>query len=127
MALALTVMNAPNGHDNTQVRGAIEGTGVLSGSYTVGGEGAINWLTLKNVAGTAVTLNTLSTLPIWVEIQVGVPATSPATLFTVRYNYTTNKFQVFDVNGAELTAGAYAAAYIAPAKLYFKAEFPNAD
>lgn len=122
MALALTALNEPNGLDNTNRRQILEGTGVLSGSYALGGE-TTNWLTLTDVSGQKVLLDTLQSAPIWVEFIMDTPAATPLLLQPV-YNFTTNKLQFYTSStGAELAAGTYPTGYIGTAKLRFKVEF----
>lgn len=131
MALALKLIMGPKGGDNSQRRTIIQGTAVFSGSYVAGGE-AINWLTQPtNFEGGTVLLNTLSTAPLWVEFQQTSPATSTPVWYSLQYNYTSNKLQVF-VTGtaaggsAELTAGAYTTTLAAAGVTFqFKAEFLN--
>ncbi|MFP5230773.1 MAG: hypothetical protein ACLGXA_24415 [Acidobacteriota bacterium] len=121
MALALTVLNAPNGTDNSQKRTCVEGTGVLSGNYAAGGE-AINWLALQDASGQKVLLNTSNLSPLWVEFQIGVP---DGAVWPLVYNYSTGKLQSFvQSTGDEQSAGAYAGSQTG-ATLYFKAEFQN--
>jgi hypothetical protein len=120
MALALTVLNAPNGTDNSQKRLILEGTGVLSGDYAEGGE-AITWTGLQDAAGFNVLLNTKNPpVPLWVEFQVGEP---DGAVWPLVFNYSTGNLQSFvQSTGDEQSAGAYSGAQTG-AVLYFKAEF----
>lgn len=126
MALALKVLNAPSGDDNSQKRTILQGTGKLTGSYAAGGE-AINWETLVDVSGAAVLLNSLSSTPLWAEFQIGIPGATPL-WFLLQYNYTTGKLQIAVTGAAagdgfeQLAAGAYPADLTA-AIIYWKAEF----
>ena len=128
MALALSLLSAPDGGDNSQRRTMLMGTGVLSGSYTTGGE-TINWGTVGNSSGGDAQINTLSpTAPLWVEFQLGIVIASSPLMYVIQYNYSTGKLQIFVSNAAtdgleELAAGAYPASLTGIAKLYFKAEW----
>lgn len=131
MALALTVLNAPSGTDNSQTRTKLYGTAAFSGSYTAGGE-SVAWGSLNDVSGQVTLVNTLGTpAPVWVEFQLSQPASgSPAYTFRVEYNYTTGKFQVYgspatSAEGTgfeELAAGSYPA-NVSGAKWRWAAEF----
>lgn len=120
MALALTVLNAPNGQDNSQRRVIVEGTGVLTGDYATGGE-SINWLTLTDAAGNRVLINTGTSEPLWAEFYIGEP---DGAVWPIAYNYSTGKLQSFvQSTGDEIANGtAYSATQLG-ATLYFKAEF----
>jgi hypothetical protein len=121
MALTLTAFNEPKGTDNTQKRLILEGTGVLTGSYTAGGE-TVNWNTIKDASGQAVLLNSLSATPTWAELDMTAPNTG-GILIPVTYNPATNKFQIWvTTTGNELAAGAYGANYTG-ASFHFSAEF----
>lgn len=124
MAIALTVLNAPNGDDNTQRRQVIYGTATVSGSYTTGGE-TINWLTLSSTSGGKVLIETLQTAPAFVEFQMGQPGTGTPTNLFPTYNYTTGKVQFWIAAGTEFPAGAYTANVYTNAIFRFKAEFPR--
>lgn len=130
MALALKLIMGPKGGDNSQRRTIIQGTAVFSGSYVAGGE-AINWLTIGAFEGGTALLNTLSTTPLWVEFQQTSPATSTPVWYSLQYNYTTNKVQVFvtgtaAAGSAELTPAAYTTTLAAAGVTFqFKAEFLN--
>lgn len=130
MALALKLLKAPNGEDNTQRRTVIQGTAVFTGSYTAGGE-AVNWLTITNFEGGTALINSLSTAPVWVEFVQTAPATTSPLWYWLVYNYTTNKVQVI-VTGTAAAGGAELAATTYPAQMtgagvafQFLAEFPN--
>jgi len=122
MPLALTVNNEPNGQDNSQRRGIIEGTGVLTGDYATGGE-AIDWLTLQDASGQNVLLNTSNPSPLWVEFYIGEP---DGAVWPLAYNYSTGKLQSFVQSTGDEIANdtAYSSAQLG-AVLYFKAEFQN--
>jgi hypothetical protein len=121
MALALTVLNEPNGTDSSQKRTFLEGTGVLTSDYATGGE-AIDWLTLQDVSGQNVLINTTNPAPLWAEFQVGEP---DGAVWPLIFNYGTGKLQSFvQSTGDEQSAGAYSSAQLG-AVLYFKAEFQN--
>jgi hypothetical protein len=113
MALALTLLKAPNDKDNSQRRTILEGTGVLSGSYPAGGE-PITW--------TQFLINSSNpTAPVWVEFYVG--AFSPPTAVPAVYDYATGTLRLFvSSTGDEVATGAYSSVYTS-ATLYFKAEF----
>ncbi len=131
MALALKLLGAPKGDNNTQRRTHIQGTATFSGSYVAGGE-AINWLTITSFEGGTALLNTLSTAPVWVEFIQTSPANTSPLWYQLVYNFTTNKLQVVTTGAAagagsaELAAGAYPAQMTgAGVSFQFQAEFPN--
>ena len=129
VTVVASVLNAPPGADNSQRRTMIQGTFTLSGSYVAGGF-AFPWLTLTDASGQAVLLPTPETNPKWVEVQQSIPATAPAYLFLVQWNYSSNLFQIFgspatsgEGTGLEEISASTLPTNVSGATFAFKAEF----